>query len=236
VTRFATVQFAKVTSDLVFRGMDSFQNGATPDDTIWYAILLKESIDQGNLPTNIDQVGGYFSARQVMPNHGYTGLIGPYTLADSTFNSATQQFDVPVSEQVQRIEGGSVSFSAYVFVRDLKGIAPQSCTIEDQVFTVNDHGFADGDRITFTTHDGTLPGGYTEASVVQVKSATENTFEIESLDGSAIALSDGGANVYVVDSSGAWCVWENMPAPQEIGDGEEQKFALFGSGGGEPVS
>ncbi|MEM1425679.1 MAG: hypothetical protein AAGF75_03890, partial [Cyanobacteria bacterium P01_H01_bin.130] len=131
---------------------------------------------------------------------------------------------------------GAINFAAYVFVRDLKNIPPQSCSISGQTIMANGHGYVDGDRVTLLTDGGSLPGGYTGSSVARVKSGTTNTFEIEALDGSTITLSSSGSNVYVVDSSGAWCVWENLPAPQEIGDGEEQKFALFGAGEGQPVN
>lgn len=239
MTRYSTAQFEKLVAEQVYRGQAPFQNPASPASPEWRVVLLKGAIDPSAVPdaTGVDQVAGAFASQQVLPMNGYTGAIGPFVLEESAFNAAAGSFDVPVSEQIQAAAGGGIPFESFVFVRGLKGVAPQSCTVGGQTITASGHGYADGDRITLFTGDGgSLPSGYVAASVVRVKSASANSFEIEGLDGGAIALGSTGSDVYIADASGAWCSWENLPAAQEIGDGEEQKFALFGAGDGEVIS
>ncbi|MGD1938385.1 MAG: hypothetical protein ACFCA4_12635 [Cyanophyceae cyanobacterium] len=239
MTRYTTAHFSKLVAEQVYRGVAPFQNPASPSPPDWRVVLLKNPIAPASVPdaTNVDQIAGVFASQQVLPVSGYLGAIGTYVLEESTFNAATGNFDVPVAELILAAAGGGIPFESFVFVRGLKWIAPQSCTISSQTVTASGHGYGNGDWVTLFTGDGgSLPSGYTAASVVKVKSASANTFEIETLNGSAIALSSAGSDVYVADASGAWCSWENLPAAQEIGDGEEQKFALFGAGDGEVVS
>ena len=237
MTKTVSQAVAKFNADLMFRGFDPFQNGATPANTLWRSILLKAPIDEASLPTDPVQIMGHFVSRQALPGNGFTGALGPYTIGETTCDSSTGYYRAPIDDETFTASGGPITFHGYLHIRGNKGIPPQSCTLSGQTFTANDHGYIDDDLVTiFVGEGGSLPGGYTDSMVVEVHSATQNTFEIRQINNAAIVLTGGGNSLFVGDASGLPATWENLPAPQTLTEGEEQKLSIYGYGDGEEVN
>ncbi|MEM9771519.1 MAG: hypothetical protein AAF889_07985 [Cyanobacteria bacterium P01_D01_bin.73] len=214
--------------ELVNRGFDPFSNGASPDNALWRAILLREPVDPASLPVDYAQMSGHFVSKQVWPGAGYSGLIGPYTLPAATFDPSNNRFGTPLADQSFTASGGSVTFQGYVFIRGNKAIPPQGCTLSDQTFTANAHGYIDDDRITISfTDGGALPGGLTESLVVEVHSATANTFQVRQINNAPINLSTTGASLMVCDASGTIGSWEVLPTPETVSNGDERRVSFF---------
>jgi hypothetical protein len=83
--------------------------------------------------------------------------------------------------------------------------ATQTCTAATtDIITANGHGFANGDRVRFTTTT-TLPAGLAINTTYFVRDATTNTFKVSATDGgTAVDITDTGTGTHSVVG------WENL--------------------------
>lgn len=133
-------------------------SGTLLDKSVYYAVNLGAGTSIRLAPTQNDAFNG-------------TNLITFRTTGGGVQRLRSLQ-QIKIVDQVNIIDGQNLNFEYKKL-----SMGPNDINIYDSIFTIENHGYVNGDRVILTV-SGTYPSGFNEGQIYYVKKITENTLQL----------------------------------------------------------
>ena len=158
----------------------------------------------------------------------------PYSRATGSFTAGTydtgsdQRYEMPNVSLVFSPTGGAIQFQTVFTIlggstTGSKNFAPSNIDTSTDIITINNHGYANGDKLIFTPdNSSTLPSGISASTQYTVNNVTTNTFKLTGVD----ITTTGTGTFRARNVNGQLLSYYVEPSPVTLNDGDSRTYLL----------
>ncbi|MBW4677139.1 MAG: hypothetical protein KME52_24980 [Desmonostoc geniculatum HA4340-LM1] len=202
--------------------------GSTPTDATKFRLALANTA----LVTRTSFLAD-FIASELLPINGYGRADASFS-NDGSYDTTDQRHELPTINAAFAASGGALQFQTVFLIADSLAVSSKSFTnanvnATSSRITITAHGFANGDKLTFTADAlATLPGGITTGVIYQVASVTTNDFQLQpNGGGSTVNITDTGSGTFRARSAnGIIVAYAVESSPVTVADGQGYSYQI----------